>query len=161
MASQLYGMIRIQPVDPAAKEVRLMRTVIVYSSILGTTKKYAMWLREALEADLSRANAGRVSALNYDLIIVCSPTYMGQIRLLGYLKKRWNVLQGKWVILIAVGMAPPESPDSRRSFEKIPEEIRSRIRYFKLPGKIGPSGKAAVKQENLQPVLEYIRTIRG
>jgi hypothetical protein len=154
-------MIRIQPVDPAAKEVRLMRTVIVYSSILGTTKKYAMWLREALEADLSRANAGRVSALNYDLIIVCSPTYMGQIRLLGYLKKRWKVLHGTWVILIAVGMAPPESPDSRRSFEKIPEEIRSRIRYFKLPGKIGPSGKAAVKQENLQPVLEYIRTIRG
>ncbi len=43
----------------------------------------------------------------------------------------------------------------------IPAEIRSRIRYFKLPGKIGPSGKAAVKQENLQPVLEYIRTIRG
>lgn len=138
-----------------------MRTVIVYSSILGTTKKYAMWLREALEADLSRANAGRVSALNYDLIIVCSPTYMGRIRLIGYLKKRWRVLQGKWVILIAVGMAPPESPDSRRSYDRIPEEIRSRIRYFKVPGKIGSSGKAAVKQENLQPVLEYIRSIRG
>ncbi len=72
-----------------------MRTVIVYSSILGTTKKYAMWLREALEADLSRANAGRVSALNYDLIIVCSPTYMGQIRLLGYLKKRWKCPAGE------------------------------------------------------------------
>ena len=138
-----------------------MRTVIIYSSILGTTKKYAMWLREALEADVSKANAGRISALNYDLIIVCSPTYMGQIRLLGYLKKRWSVLQGKWVILIAVGMAPPESPDSRRSYDSIPMEIRNRIRYFKLPGKIGPAGKANVKQENLQPVLEYIRSIRG
>lgn len=138
-----------------------MRTVIVYSSILGTTRMYAGWLREALEADLSKANAGRASALNYDLIIVCSPTYMGQIRLLGYLRKRWSVLQGKWVILIAVGMAPPESPDSRRSYDSIPVEIRNRIRYFKLPGKIGPAGKANVKQENLQPVLEYIRSIRG
>jgi menaquinone-dependent protoporphyrinogen IX oxidase len=138
-----------------------MRTVIVYSSILGTTKKYAMWLREALEADMSRANARRVSALNYDLIIICSPTYMGQIRLLGYLKKRWKVLQGKWVILIAVGKSPPESPDSRRSYESIPVDIRNKIRYFKLPGRIGPSGKAAVRQENLQPVLEYIRSIRG
>lgn len=138
-----------------------MRTVIIYSSILGTTKKYALWLREALEADLSKANAGRVSALDYDLIIVCSPTYMGRIRLLGYLKKRWNVLQWKRVMLIAVGMAPPESPDSRRSYESIPEEIRSKIRYFKLPGKIGPAGKAAVKQENLQPVLEYVRSIHG
>jgi menaquinone-dependent protoporphyrinogen IX oxidase len=138
-----------------------MRTVIIYSSVLGTTKKYAMWLREALEADVSKANAGRRSALDYDLIMVCSPTYMGQIRLLGYLKKRWGVLQGKRVILIAVGMSPPESPDSRRSYESIPEEIRNRIRYFKLPGKIGPAGKAKVKQENLQPVLEYVRSIRG
>ena len=138
-----------------------MRTVIIYNSLLGTTKRYAMWLREALEADMSKANAGRASALNYDLIIICSPTYIGQIRLLGYLKKRWSVLQGKSVILIAVGMAPPESPDSRESYESIPEEIRNRIRYFKLPGKIGPAGKAKVKQENLQPVLEYIRSIRG
>jgi len=138
-----------------------MRTVIIYNSLLGTTKRYAMWLREALEADLSKANAGQRSALDYDLIIVCSPTYMGQIRLLGYLKKRWSVLQGKSVILIAVGMAPPESPDSRRSYENIPQEIRNRIRYFKLPGKIGPAGKEKVKQENLQPVLEYIRSIRG
>ena len=138
-----------------------MRTVIIYNSLLGTTKKYAMWLREALEADVSKANAGRRSALDYDLIIVCSPTYMGQIRLLGYLKKRWSVLQGKRVILIAVGMAPPESPDSRESYESIPEEIRNRIRYFKLPGRIGPAGRAKVKQENLQPVLEYIRSIRG
>jgi menaquinone-dependent protoporphyrinogen IX oxidase len=138
-----------------------MRTVIIYNSLLGTTKKYAMWLREALEADVCKANAGRRSALDYDLIIVCSPTYIGQIRLLGYLKKRWSVLQGKRVILIAVGMAPPESPDSRESYESIPEEIRNRIRYFKLPGKIGPAGRAKVKQENLQPVLEYIRSIRG
>jgi menaquinone-dependent protoporphyrinogen IX oxidase len=138
-----------------------MRTVIIYNSLLGTTKRYAMWLREALEADLSKANAGRRSALDYDLIIICSPTYIGQIRLLGYLKKRWSVLQGKRVILIAVGMAPPESPDSRESYEGIPEEIRNRIRYFKLPGKIGPAGKAKVKQENLQPILEYIRSIRG
>jgi len=138
-----------------------MRTVIIYSSVLGTTKKYAMWLREAMEADVSKANARRISALDYDLIIICSPTYMGQIRLLGYLKKRWGVLQGKRVILIAVGMAPQESPDSRKSYESIPEEIRNRIRYFKLPGKIGPAGKAKVKQENLQPVLEYTRSIRG
>lgn len=120
-----------------------------------------MWLREALEADLSKANAGHRSALDYDMIIVCSPTYIGQIRLLGYLKKKWSVLQGKTIIVIAVGMAPPESPDSRKSYENIPPEIRNRIRYFKLPGKIGPAGKAKVRQENLQPVLEYIRSIRG
>ena len=138
-----------------------MRTIVIYSSVLGTTRRYASWLREALEADLSRAGAGRLSALNYDLIIVCSPTYMGRIRLLGYLEKKWPVLQDKRVILVAVGMAPPDSPDSRRSYEQIPDRIRGRIRYFKLPGRIGPAGAGKVRQENLQPVLEYIRSIRG
>jgi menaquinone-dependent protoporphyrinogen IX oxidase len=154
-------MIRVQPVYPAAKEVRPMRTVIIYSSVLGTTKKYAMWLREALEADVSKANAKRASAMNYDLIIICSPTYMGRIKLLGYLKKRWSVLQEKRVVLIAIGMAPPDSPDSRRSYQEIPDEIRRKVEYFKLPGAIGPIGKAKIKQENLQPVLEYMRTVRG
>ena len=60
-----------------------------------------------------------------------------------------------------MGMAPPESLDSRRNYESIPTEIRNRIRYFKLPGKIGPAGKTAGKQDNLQPVLEYIRSIGG
>src|SRR5512136_629047 len=104
-----------------------MRTVIVYSSILGTTKRYANWLREALEADVSKANAKRISALDYDLIIICSPTYMGRIRLLGYLKQRWSILQAKTVILIAVGMAPSDSPDSMKTYQSIPEEIRTKI----------------------------------
>lgn len=138
-----------------------MRTIVIYRSTLGTTRKYAGWLREALEADLSKADSGRRSALDYDLIIICSPTYMGRIRLLGYLKKRWGVLKDRRVILVAVGMAPPRSADSQKSYEEIPEEIRARIRYFKLPGKIGPAGRDRVKQENLQPVLEYIRSIRG
>lgn len=139
--------------------VNLMRTAIVYGSCLGTTKIYAMWLREALEADLFKESSGKARIDDYDLVIICCPVYMGQIKLLGYLKKRWSVLQNRKIILIVVGMFSPEHPDSQRSYEKIPEDIRDRIKYFKLPGKIGPLGKAKVKQENLQPVIEYIRTI--
>ena len=138
-----------------------MRAIVVYRSTLGATRKYARWLQEALEADLVKADSGRRSALDYDLIIICSPTYMGRISLLGYLRKRWAVLKDKWVILVAVGLAPPASMDSRKTYEAIPEDIRSRVRYFKLPGSIGPAGRGRVRQENLRPVLEYIRSIRG
>ncbi len=138
-----------------------MRTVIVYGSTLGTTKQYAIWLREALEADLARASATRRRIEDYDLVIVCSPTYMGQIRLKGYLKNRWAALKDKTVILVVVGLASQEHPDSRKGYERIPAEIRSRIKYFKMPGKIGPINRSKVRQENLQPILEYIRAIRG
>ncbi len=133
----------------------------MYRSTLGTTRKYARWLQEALEADLSKAGSGRRSALDYDLIIICSPTYAGRIGLLGYIEKRWAALKDRRIVLVAVGMSPPESPSSRKTYGQIPEHIRSRIRYFKLPGRIGPVGRDRVKQENLQPVLEYIRSIGG
>ncbi len=138
-----------------------MRTVVVYRSRLGTTRRYARWLQEALEADLSKAGAGRRSARDYDLIIICSPTYLGRISLLGYLRERWPVLKDKWVILVAVGLAPPAGTHSRRSCQGVPEDIRSRVRYFELPGSIGPAGRGRVRPENLRPVLEYIRSIHG
>jgi len=138
-----------------------MRTVIVYSSTLGTTRRYAMWLREALEADLAKASATRRRIEDYDLVIICSPTCMGQVKLNGYLKKRWAALKERNVILVVVGMMSQEHPDSVRAYQSIPGEIRSRIKYFKLPGKIGPINKDKVRQENLQPILEYIRATRG
>ncbi len=138
-----------------------MRTIVLYRSTLGTTRKYARWLQQALEADLSKAASGKRSALDYDLIIICSPTYMGRIRLLGYLEKRWGILREKRVILVAVGLSPPQSAASQKSYEQIPQAIRSRIRYFKLPAGIGPAGGDRVRPENLRPILEYIRSIGG
>ena len=139
-----------------------MKTAIVYRSFLGTTKKYVEWLHEDVESDifkLGEANEARLA--EYDLVIVCSSTYAGWITIGGHLKKWWNTLQGKNVVLLVTGMVPAEHADSAKSYEKIPEHIRQEIKYFKLPGKIGAAGKEQVKKENLQPVVEYIHSLAG
>jgi len=137
-----------------------MKTAIVYRSFLGTTRKYAEWLHESIESDLFKPRQISKSRLQeYDLLILCSGTYAGWISIRGYLKKRWQALQDKKVILLVVGIAPPEDDESVKSFEKIPENIRNGIKYFKLPGTIGASNAAAVKKENLQPVIDYINTL--
>jgi menaquinone-dependent protoporphyrinogen IX oxidase len=139
-----------------------MKTAIIYRSFLGTTRKYAQWLHESVESDLYKPRQIKKSKLQeYDLVILCSGTYAGWISIRGYLKRRWQALQGKKVVLLVVGIAPTEDEQSIKSFEKIPENIRNGIKYFKLPGTIGASNAEQVKKENLQPVLDYINSLNA
>lgn len=140
-----------------------MRTAIVYRSFLGSTKQYAEWLHESIESsDLFKSSKiGDRELAEYDLLIICSGTYVGWISLRGYLKKKWPVLQGKKVILLVVGMTPPEDDQSTAAYMKIPENIRQEIQYFKVPGTIGSKNRENVKKENLQPVLDYIQGLES
>lgn len=107
---------------------------IVYFSLLGSSRKYARWLGEALDADVltfRKATDDRLQA--YDSVVVCSGTFGGWMPLAGFLKKHWAVLAGKQVIALAVGSIPPEAPASQKVYEAIPPEIRDAIGYYKLP----------------------------
>jgi len=137
-----------------------MKTAIVYKSFLGTTKQYAGWLHESLESSLfksSQVSAGKLR--QYDLVILCSATYMGSIIIRGYLSRIWEVLQGTKVVLLVVGMLPQEDAQSVTAYERIPEHIRQNVQYFKLPGKVFSAGADKVKRENLQPVLDYVSSL--
>lgn len=137
-----------------------MKTAIVYRSFLGTARRYAEWLHEEVESDIFRLGEASAERLaGYDLVILCSGTYAGWISIRGRLKKWWNTMRSKKVILLVTGMVPAEHPDSTKSYEKVPEHIRKEIEYFKLPGKIGAAGKQQVRKENLQPVVEFIRAL--
>jgi hypothetical protein len=90
---------------------------------------------------------------------LCAGTYVGWISLGGYLKKHWPVLKDKEVILIAIGVIPVDDKASIRSYNRIPENIRQVIKYFKLPSKVIAKDAGKVRKENLAPVIEYIKSI--
>jgi len=137
-----------------------MKIAIVYCSFLGTTKKYAKWLHEEVESDLFGALTARQSRMDeYDLVLLCSGTYAGWISIRGRLQRWWKTLRNKNVILLVVGMAPPEDPQSEHAYFLIPEHIRENIKYFKVPGKFGSMDREKVKKEHLQPVLEHIQKL--
>lgn len=60
--------------------------------------------------------------------------------------------------MCAVGVRPPDSPDSIASYQHIPEAIRQHIVYIKIPGKIGKDENPLkpVVPENLRPVIDAI-----
>lgn len=137
-----------------------MRTAVIYKSVFHSTAQYARWLAEALGAELLPMNKAKDIA-RFDRVVIMSGTYAGGMPLVGYLKKHWPQLQGKEVVVVAVGAAPVDDPASRLSYEKIPPEIREQITYFKIRGAT-PFAKAAqreqeIRREHLTPVLQHLQ----
>jgi len=136
-----------------------MPPVIVYRSILGTTKQYATWLAEELKADMvSFSEAGADLLSLHDTVIILSGTYLGRMPLVTFLKKHWRSLKDKRIFVVAVGLVPPHDPASQQSYQRIPDAIRQHITYLKIPGKIGTKESPAgpVIKENLRPIIESI-----
>lgn len=115
-----------------------MKVLILYKSVHGTTKDYAMWIHKQLSSsDIFFVDDFDTSLFaNYDKVILGSSTYMGRISILEYLKKNWKQIQKKNVFLFSVGLIDAEEDASKKAFEMIPEDIRSQINYIKLPGRI-------------------------
>ena len=87
-------------------------TVIIYKSKYGTTKRYAQWLSEALDADLFAY--GKISpeqVAKHDNIIIGGGVYAGKIAGLGMLEKNYELFSEKKLAVFAVGgnEATPEN----------------------------------------------------
>ncbi|HPW48047.1 MAG TPA: flavodoxin domain-containing protein [Candidatus Saccharibacteria bacterium] len=138
-----------------------MKTAIFYKSHLGSTKTYAAWIQKKIKANLFLFRQfKKVKIENYDTVIVASGTYIGKMPLVKFLTKAWPYIKDKNIIVIAVGMVSPHDDDSLKSYNSIPEHIRSSIKYFKLPGKIGDNAPIGqVRPQNLKPVFEYLKRL--
>ncbi|MBN1373866.1 hypothetical protein JW962_00835 [Candidatus Dojkabacteria bacterium] len=137
-----------------------MKKLVVYKSFFGATKSYATWISEAINASLLDFwKASRKIIADNDLIVICSGTYVGWMPLVQYLKANWDILGDKKVVIVAVGAVPESSLDSKRTYEKIPDEIRRSVRYFKLQSVLGPARNAIVKKKNIKEVVEYIKKL--
>ena len=137
-----------------------MKVLIVYKSFLGSTETYANWLAEEVGGEARRwGKVGKEDLTKCDVIVVSSGTYAGWMPLSGYLKKKWDVIKDKNVVVVAVGAAPADDQWSVQSYEKIPKDIRKGIEYYKIPGKAGED-KSRIKKENLDPIVQYIAGLR-
>lgn len=142
-----------------------MKSLICYKTKGGATKKYAEWIAEDLNSDiLTFSDVKKETFDNYDLVIVSSGTYAGLMPLNRFLKRHWKRLENKRVVVVAVGAAPADDPWSLRSYNRIPEKIRGKIKYFKLMGEDPEMSRPKdyvpkVKKENIKPVLAAIKAI--
>lgn len=110
------------------------KIAIVYKTKYGCTMKYAGWLAIKLNADLYEiSDVGRWDLLKYKTIIFGSPIYNSKIYLGSYLKKKYNTIKNKNIILFCVGM-DLQSKDEIVEYNFKDEEIRKKVKLFFLQG---------------------------
>lgn len=160
-----------------------MKFLILYTTKTGSTKQYSEWLHEEFpDSEIyDIANFDTSKFQEYDLIVAASPTYGGQMPTIDFLKGNYELIKDKKVYLMAVGAIPQETSWSKKSYNRIPQNLRDIfIGYIKLPGlsdkvegfgkiifklflKVDPDTlevRKEIKRSDLQPVIEFLRNYK-
>ncbi len=81
--------------------------VVLYKSKYGATKKYAEWLAEELSSDIIETKqAGIEQVAKYDTIILGGGIYATGIAGISFLRKHYEKLKDKRILVFAVGASP-------------------------------------------------------
>lgn len=111
-----------------------MKTIVVYKSKYGYTKKYAEWIAESLGCDI-KENAYLADIMGYDAVICGGGIYAGRINGVKLIVKNLEKLSGKKLVLFAVG-SNPGRPEELEAFWKqaLEENVRLNVPHFYLRG---------------------------
>ena len=111
-----------------------MKTIVVYKSKTGYTKKYAEWIAEELNCDI-KEDASLSDIIEYDTVIFGSGMYVGGMNGVKLISKNLDRLSGKKLILFAVGSNPGKDKDIVPFWNRIfTEEQQKNIGLFYLRG---------------------------
>lgn len=83
------------------------RTIIIYKSKYGAAKEYAHLLGEKIHCEVfenSRLNPKQIN--NFDTVLLCGGVYASHISGISFLKRKYEDLKNKEVIIFAVGAYP-------------------------------------------------------
>lgn len=114
-----------------------MKGLVLYTSAYGSTKQYAKWIAEEVNADIEIIEEFNLNKFDeYDTIIIGTYVRVSKLVVSHYLSKVWSKLKNKKVILFSVSKTPINSNAAIKNYEKsIPVSIRSHIKYIQLEGR--------------------------
>ena len=116
--------------------IKKNKIAVVYRSKTGYTKEYATWLSQDLQCDLLEENKIKISdLLKFDTIIYGGGVYASTINGVGLITKNYSQLEGKNIIIFAVGSSPVKEETIKQLQERnIPAMHRDKIKFFYLRG---------------------------
>lgn len=112
---------------------------VIYKSKYGSTKKYAEWIANEVNADLFECSEIEIEKISkYDTIVFGGGLYASGINGIEFITKNFEILKNKNIIVFTVGLA---STDDKDVFETIIEKnctkkMRRKIQFFHMRGGI-------------------------
>lgn len=113
-----------------------MKTIVIYNSQTGFTKRYAGWIAEAARADcLELAAAKKKNLTAYDAIIFGGWACVGSISKINWFKSKIDQWTDKKLIAFCVGGSPADNPEIDLALKQnFNESDQKRIDIFYCPG---------------------------
>lgn len=110
-----------------------MKTMVIYNSQTGFTKRYAQWIAEAAGAKcLELSVAKRRDLSDYDAIVFGSWACAGGVSKLGWFKGNIDKWSDKKLIAFCVGAGPSATPDVEKALKQNFGELN--VSAFYCPG---------------------------
>lgn len=120
----------------------MKKTIVIYKSKYGFTRKYAAWIAEELEAELKEVSQIKSSELSpYDQIIYGGGLYAGAVSGLSFLKRSIPQIEDKQIFLFTVGAADVKDEENIKTIRKslsrtLTPKMEDKIEFFHLRGGI-------------------------
>ncbi len=113
-----------------------MKTIVIYTSQTGFTKRYAEWIAKEAGADcLALSDAKKKNLDAYEAIVFGGWACAGGIRSIRWFKGKIEQWADKKLIAFCVGASPMESPEIEPALrQNFSESERKRIHVFYCPG---------------------------
>lgn len=129
-----------------------MKTIVIYNSQTGFTKRYAQWIAEKATAEcIEYSKAKKINFDSYEAIIFGGWAVAGSISKLKWFKQNISKWKDKKLVVFCVGASPIENPEIEATLPKnFTEEELKQVRWFYCPGgldyeKMPATSKVAMK----------------
>ena len=113
-----------------------MKTIVIYHSQTGFTKRYAEWIAQEAGADCLELSAAKKKDLTaYQAIIFGGWACVGSISKIGWFKGNIDKWADKKLIAFCVGASPIENPEIAVALNRIfNESEQKKVKIFYCPG---------------------------
>ncbi|ULQ58546.1 flavodoxin domain-containing protein [Brucepastera parasyntrophica] len=119
----------------------MAKCAILYKSKYGSTRQYAEWIAEETQGDLfvlPKVTAAQLA--DYETLIIGGGLYAGQVSGISFLKKNFEALKTKKLIVFSVGASfDNEETVEKMKKENFPPEMWNSITFFHLHGALNYS----------------------
>ena len=113
-----------------------MKTIVIYNSQTGFTKRYAEWIAETAGADCLELSIAKKKDLTaYEAIIYGGWAHAGSISKIGWFKGNIDKWADKKLIVFCVGGGPIDNPEIETALKQnFNESEQKRVNTFYCPG---------------------------
>lgn len=136
-----------------------MKTIVIYNSQTGFTKRYAEWIAEATGADcLELSDAKKKDLAAYEAIIFGGWACAGTINKISWFKANIDRWADKKLIAFCVGASPIENPEIEIALKQnFNESEQKKVKTFYCPGGINYEKMSAPSKQMMKMFVKMMK----